>query len=146
MHGYKRSINKVHYLRQPTYVSWSQDCKVSSRLECFILWCICIERKRTRKQTLPSNSVLPLNMELPNLEIPNNSSAKDITVADYRPLTKLGEGNVFTGVCQSFCPRRRGRGDGMSGVCQGHGHGTQRDTVGKRAVRILECFFVVNAA
>ena len=29
---------------------------------------------------------------------------------DYRPQTRLGEGNVFTGVCQSLCPRGRGEG------------------------------------
>ena len=32
----------------------------------------------------------------------------------HRPPTKLREGNVFTGVCKSFCPR--GLGVGMPGT------------------------------
>ena len=67
-----------------------------------------------------------------------------------------GEGNVFTGVCQSFCPQWGGisgsmsfQGD-ISGTRSllGHpppspGHGLQWDTVSKWAVRILlECFLV----
>ena len=48
----------------------------------------------------------------------------------YRPPTKLREGNVFIGVCQSFCSKERGVGDNR-------GYGWQA------AARILlECFLV----
>ena len=32
----------------------------------------------------------------------------------YRPPTKLGEGDVFTGICQSFCPQGVGISGSMS--------------------------------
>ena len=48
----------------------------------------------------------------------------------YRPQTKFGEGNVFTSVCQEFCPQLVAA--------------TETLTVGKRAARILvECFLVL---
>ena len=49
----------------------------------------------------------------------------------YRPQTKFREGNVFTSVCQEFCPQLMAA--------------TETRTVGKRAARILlECLFKDN--
>ena len=63
----------------------------------------------------------------------------------YRPQTKLREGYVFTGVCDSV------HGGGVRG-CRGGGrawlggaHRIRRDTVNERAVRILlECILVLG--
>ena len=47
------------------------------------------------------------------------------------PATKLGQGNIFSSMCQEFCPQLVAA--------------AETRTVGKRAVRILlECFLVVN--
>ena len=59
----------------------------------------------------------------------------------------LGQGNIFTNVCHSFCPRGRG-GSASRGVGLGrptpNPHRTLQDTVNERAVRILlECILVI---
>ena len=52
----------------------------------------------------------------------------------YRPQQQLREGNVFTSVCQEFCPRGGGRRPPPRIL---------RDAVNERAVRILlECILV----
>ena len=60
------------------------------------------------------------------------------------PATKLGQGNIFSSVCQEFCPR----GGEYLGRCPPAGtppppHQILRDTINERAVRILlECILV----
>ena len=70
----------------------------------------------------------------------------------------LGQGNIFTSVCHSFCPRGSlppgesasgGGSDSSGGLHKGGGIGQTplsrvlQDTVNKRAVRILlECILV----
>ena len=64
----------------------------------------------------------------------------------YRLPTKLGEANVFTGVCPSFCPQLGGRGCLWYQVPSVGGYvwePRQWDTIDKRAVRILLEFFLV---
>ena len=66
----------------------------------------------------------------------------------YSRPTKLREGNVFTGVCQSFCSQGGGVGSyvGAEGGYSAPGHmgpGILRGTVNKRAVRILLEYILV---
>ena len=76
--------------------------------------CVCLHQRRLMSflaTSSPSGEAKLLHVTHSTQPLFRSGSFQH-SLFDYRPQTRLGEGNVFTGVCQSLCPPGGGGGEG----------------------------------